>query len=187
MRFFLSCLFYVTGALPAVIMSTDFKNYEHDSFFDSELKMCFASTHVHITHMTSLQRLLSVTLLLCSYGSTTAVVHNSYTYAKTAKQCVCTLFFQDSELFLTQNYDTVTVKHQSSLKVQKYESSNLPASLWVLWYRLAQTFQGGPDEQKKMRIRGMEEENGKRKRKIKQRFVLTEHRAPWLLTLGEAA
>lgn len=34
-----------------------------------------------------------------------------------------------------------------------------------------------------MRISGKERENGKRKREIKQRFALTEHRAPWLLTL----
>lgn len=53
-----------------------------------------------------------------------------------------------------------------------------PVSLWVLWCRPAQQLQEGPDEYKQTWMKG------RTKGDIKQRFTLTEHRAPWLLTPG---
>lgn len=72
--------------------------------------------------------------------------------------CIYTLFLRlGTMIHWLQN-----TSQQLSCKNNRCETSNLPASLWVLWYRLAQTLQEGPDEQKRGGIK-RKKEGGKEK------------------------
>lgn len=78
---------------------------------------------------------------------------------------------------------------QPSCKNNRCETSNLPASLWVLWYRLAHSLQEGPDEQRERRMKRKREEGEEKKkgRRDKTKVYTDRAQSPLVVDPGGAA
>lgn len=68
-----------------------------------------------------------------------------------------------------------TNQHLHLTRKNKCETSNSPANLWVLWYRLAQPLQGAPDEQ--MKKGDNEEKKGEEEKKSRDETIVHPDRA----------
>lgn len=134
--------------------------------------------------MTSVQRQCHITSL-CSPPKVFPMAKQQLLYTKVMRIYT---FLQTLWPVLTAgNYQTLTAAYQSTAQRQKQQVWNFKLTRKPLGPLVpaGPVAPGGPWQTKE---KGEEEEKrggkGKREREIKQRFTLTEHRAPWLLTLG---
>lgn len=63
----------------------------------------------------------------------------------------------------------------------------MPVSLWVLWYRLAQMLQEGPDEQRKKGIKRKREGGKEKGRRYKTKVYTDRAQSPLVFDPGGAA
>lgn len=83
-----------------------------------------------------------------------------------------------------RNCDPQTAEHPEN----RCEASNLPVSLWVLWYRLVQSFQEGPDEQRKGGMKRKERGGERKKGRLDKTKVYTDRaQSPLVVDPGGGA
>lgn len=158
----MSCLFYVNGTSSCSNDRWLLKKDETDLFFDSE----------------NVLRNLPCLLTTCDIrGSSISLnyvkqqLHRAPINTHQNIKVLCILYTHFGQVYhlfwrlgTMKHFLQKTNQHLRVTSKNKCETSNSPANLWALWYRLAQPLQGGPDEQTNKWDRE-EKRRGKKKEK----------------------